>query len=560
MKETDLLRLSRPIVSLIALGCLLSANAFSSTLQTNNESVHESTASVQAVSPRDVNLWEAFLQKDNVAREETVRQIVTSRVIAGCKTQFSSGTLAEDETAKLLARLSTAAQFLQSTAYASIAKPTDDEITSYIHSNPNRFQRQPSADLQQIFIPAEEGATPAEVKQAEEKATLAKKRVDAGEAFSVVAAQMSEGSVSSLRGGSVGTIYPNSINPALSKIIFSMSEGEVRGPVRSKRGFHVFKVVSISNETSYSESQKREMAVEDLLQEKQFRKSDELIDEATSLAQPVMAAPPGTDKFDDASTNWLATSSGKSYSARLATLGVKAATGQEEINPQDWSLETSGFKNQVLLAELCEARGLTKHPDFVRLTELAEQQRLAQVYWKKLRMELTPKPGELERFFEDNRDQFKLSPLLSGKILSVPVLTSTQTLKLSALQRHEKLAPVARQLARMVGACTTGSLEQILPAVRRVCPDAQIQDFKDAESIGHALDTEALRMNVGGVSKPIETNRAVVVLQLDGRRSQQMDFNRFHALILEAWKTHVFKAKREEVEKFILQNGCVPLN
>src|SRR5690606_21164344 len=64
-------------------------------------------------------------------------------------------------------------------------------------------------------------------------------RVQAGEDFATVAREMSDDVASAEEGGSLGAIQRVMLEGEFEERLFSMSEGEVRGPVRTDFGFHV---------------------------------------------------------------------------------------------------------------------------------------------------------------------------------------------------------------------------------------------------------------------------------------------------------------------------------
>ncbi|MFQ5609488.1 MAG: peptidylprolyl isomerase, partial [Woeseiaceae bacterium] len=100
-------------------------------------------------------------------------------------------------------------------------------------------------------------------------------RVLAGESFEELAAELSDDGGSASRGGSLGTVTSEQLDPDLASEIFSMSEGEVSGPVKSDFGFHVVRLDAILERGALPLDQVRA----ELLGELRERKSDELFRE-----------------------------------------------------------------------------------------------------------------------------------------------------------------------------------------------------------------------------------------------------------------------------------------
>lgn len=88
-----------------------------------------------------------------------------------------------------------------------------------------------------------EGSDEAARARAEE----ALQRVQAGEDFATVAREMSDDVASAEEGGSLGAIQRGMLEGEFEETLFSMSEGEVRGPVQTDFGFHVLKLEEIHN-------------------------------------------------------------------------------------------------------------------------------------------------------------------------------------------------------------------------------------------------------------------------------------------------------------------------
>ena len=95
-----------------------------------------------------------------------------------------------------------------------------------------------------IFVAIPDGADAATVA---EKQAWAKKLLDrakGGEDFAKLAKQYSDDAATRGDGGDLGMFGKDMLPKAIEEIVFSMQPGELAGPVRADRGFHVIKLIS----------------------------------------------------------------------------------------------------------------------------------------------------------------------------------------------------------------------------------------------------------------------------------------------------------------------------
>ncbi len=153
----------------------------------------------------------------------------------------------------------------------------DDEIETYYADNQANFMEQASADVEYIRVSRREvaeGIDPSEEDliawyddnqdrylqdeqrrarhilivsgdDAEARAQDALERVQAGEAFETVAAEVSEDSGSAPQGGDLGSLTEEQYLEGIGEAIFDMQEGEIRGPIQSAFGYHVVRLDEI---------------------------------------------------------------------------------------------------------------------------------------------------------------------------------------------------------------------------------------------------------------------------------------------------------------------------
>jgi peptidyl-prolyl cis-trans isomerase SurA len=94
-----------------------------------------------------------------------------------------------------------------------------------------------------IFVAIPEGADAAAVKEKQAQAQKLLERAQAGEDFAKLAKQYSDDAATRADGGDLGTFGKDMLPRAIEELVFSMKVGDIRGPVRADRGYHVIKLV-----------------------------------------------------------------------------------------------------------------------------------------------------------------------------------------------------------------------------------------------------------------------------------------------------------------------------
>ncbi len=106
-----------------------------------------------------------------------------------------------------------------------------------------KARRKVSHILATIDLSAGDKAEGAALKKIRE----AKARLDRGDAFKVVAKEMSDDTVSAINGGDLGLINPKDMDVAFEKAAFALGLGEVTGPVRTPFGYHLIKLTEFES-------------------------------------------------------------------------------------------------------------------------------------------------------------------------------------------------------------------------------------------------------------------------------------------------------------------------
>ena len=133
-------------------------------------------------------------------------------------------------------------------AVRSRVSVSDEEVRAYYDQMVRGAGGQRSVHASHIFIAIPDGATPAEVERRRRLAGEIVRRARAGEDFAKLAKEYSEDSATKDEGGDLGYLTRGSLPKALEEVVFHMEAGEVRGPIRASRGFHVIKVLGRRDE------------------------------------------------------------------------------------------------------------------------------------------------------------------------------------------------------------------------------------------------------------------------------------------------------------------------
>jgi peptidyl-prolyl cis-trans isomerase SurA len=128
-------------------------------------------------------------------------------------------------------------------AVGSRVSISDEEVKSYYERH-MKDGGNVQVRASHIFISIPDGSDAATVA---EKQSWAKKLLDrakGGEDFAKLAKQYSDDAATRGDGGDLGMFGKDMLPKAIEEIVFSMQPGELAGPVRADRGFHVIKLIS----------------------------------------------------------------------------------------------------------------------------------------------------------------------------------------------------------------------------------------------------------------------------------------------------------------------------
>lgn len=120
---------------------------------------------------------------------------------------------------------------------AASVQVTEEQLREFYEFNQNRYLRDPQRQARHILILFDGDEDAAEVV-ANEMLT----RVRAGESFAALAEQYSKDGGTSANGGDFGPLTEEQLPAEIAPVIFSMSEGDIEGPIKTDFGFHVVRL------------------------------------------------------------------------------------------------------------------------------------------------------------------------------------------------------------------------------------------------------------------------------------------------------------------------------
>ncbi|GAB4529972.1 MAG: hypothetical protein Tsb0020_46620 [Haliangiales bacterium] len=123
---------------------------------------------------------------------------------------------------------------------------TDEDVRARYDAMSRRSAAVSKVRLQHILIALPESRTSQEVASGKARAAEIIEQVKAGADFGELAQRYSDDTATKASGGDLGWIERGSIATEWEVIVFSMDEGEVRGPISGPRGLHVFYVSELA--------------------------------------------------------------------------------------------------------------------------------------------------------------------------------------------------------------------------------------------------------------------------------------------------------------------------
>ena len=127
-------------------------------------------------------------------------------------------------------------------AVGSKVNISDDEVRAYYERH-MKDGTNVQVRASHVFIAIPEGADAQVVAEKQAQAQKVLERANAGEEFAKLARESSDDAATRAEGGDLGYFGKDMLPKPIEEIVFAMKVGDVRGPIRADRGFHVIKLV-----------------------------------------------------------------------------------------------------------------------------------------------------------------------------------------------------------------------------------------------------------------------------------------------------------------------------
>jgi peptidyl-prolyl cis-trans isomerase SurA len=119
---------------------------------------------------------------------------------------------------------------------------SDDDVKTY-YDRHMKVGANVQVRASHIFVAIPENADASVIAEKQGQARKLLERALAGEDFGKLARESSDDPATRNEGGDLGYFGKDMLPKAIEEMVFAMKPGEVRGPVRADRGFHVIKLV-----------------------------------------------------------------------------------------------------------------------------------------------------------------------------------------------------------------------------------------------------------------------------------------------------------------------------
>jgi len=173
---------------------------------------------------------------------------------------------------------------LDATALASDVAVDEEEMRAAYERDRARFVEPERREVRHLLLSLPPDADEAKVAATRAEIEALRERIAAGESFEELAREHSKDPGSAERGGSLGKVNRDTLEPSFAQVAFSLQPGELSEPVRTPFGFHLIKVDSIESEEIRAFEAVRDQLHEELARQQAEAMYYELGERLASLA------------------------------------------------------------------------------------------------------------------------------------------------------------------------------------------------------------------------------------------------------------------------------------
>jgi len=231
-------------------------------------------------------------------------------------------------------------------ALAERIDPTEEELREHYQQNLGRFETPERRRASHILIKIDDTE---DDDAARRQAVKLVAEAQGGADFAALARDNSDDSGSAANGGDLGIINPGSMVEPFEQAVFSMVEGEVRGPVRTRFGYHIIKLT----ELVAAEEQSFEDARADVLARERARQAElqfvELAETFRNLVyeHDTLEAAADELELDIQQSDWFSRDEGTGI---FANPSVREAAFGEEVLDEERNSEVLELDIDALVA------------------------------------------------------------------------------------------------------------------------------------------------------------------------------------------------------------------
>lgn len=142
---------------------------------------------------------------------------------------------------------------------------SEEELERFYRQRLDQFTTPEERSAAHILIRLDMDASQADVSAARSRALEIRARIEAGEDFAALAAELSEDRFTAPQGGDLGFLQRGDLGSALDGVLFTMSTGEISQPVRTREGLHLLRLVEVRPAVSQPLDAVREQLERDLM-------------------------------------------------------------------------------------------------------------------------------------------------------------------------------------------------------------------------------------------------------------------------------------------------------
>lgn len=238
--------------------------------------------------------------------------------------------------------------------------PDEKSVEALYNEQSAQYVTEEQRHARHILVRVLPDADEAAIAAARKKAEGLMQRLDAGEAFDVLAREESDDPGSAPGGGDLGFFGRGLMVPEFDEAVFSMKVGERRGPVRSSFGFHIIELLEIKPEQVTPLEAVHDQLVEQLLAE---QRSELFYDQSETLAtltyeQPdTLTGAADTLGLEIKESDWIDRAGGPGIAANPAV--VDAAFSEEVLLDGNNSAPVEIGEDHVVVLRVLEHQDAT---------------------------------------------------------------------------------------------------------------------------------------------------------------------------------------------------------